>query len=98
MNNAVSWCSKSITYKKHEVFSNVIESANLLVNTNGSILLSEIFSTIKLKLTDCHKNKSVGLEDLKFCQCVLLSCFDNDHTILPSDDFELMYYSLSTQV
>ncbi|XP_074791623.1 AP-1 complex subunit mu-2 isoform X2 [Natator depressus] len=47
--NAVSWRSEGIKYKKNEVFIDVIESVNLLVNTNGSVLLSEIVGTIKLK-------------------------------------------------
>ena len=39
------------------------------------------------------------LEDVKFHQCVRLSCFDNDRTISfipPDGDFELMSYRLST--
>nr|XP_020743125.1 ERC protein 2-like [Odocoileus virginianus texanus] len=91
------------------------------VNANGSVLLSEIVGTIKLKvflsgmpelrlglndrvlfeLTGRSKNKSVELEDVKFHQCVRLSCFDNDRTISfipPDGDFELMSYRLSTQV
>uniref|UniRef100_A0A674KDT1 AP-1 complex subunit mu-2 n=1 Tax=Terrapene triunguis TaxID=2587831 RepID=A0A674KDT1_9SAUR len=54
--NAVSWRSEGIKYKKNEVFIDVIESVNLLVsggggvNTNGSVLLSEIVGTIKLKV------------------------------------------------
>uniref|UniRef100_A0A2K5D2Y9 AP-1 complex subunit mu-2 n=1 Tax=Aotus nancymaae TaxID=37293 RepID=A0A2K5D2Y9_AOTNA len=118
----VSWPSEVIKYKKNEVFINVIESVNLLVNASGSVLLSEIVGIIKLKvflsempelwlgLNDFmifeliglsgSKNKSVELEDVKFHQCVQLSCFDNDHTIFisPDGDFELMSYPLSTQV
>ncbi|XP_030401923.1 AP-1 complex subunit mu-2 isoform X2 [Gopherus evgoodei] len=48
--NAVSWRSEGIKYKKNEVFIDVIESVNLLVNSNGSVLLSEIVGTIKLKV------------------------------------------------
>ncbi|XP_063305555.1 AP-1 complex subunit mu-2 [Pelobates fuscus] len=48
--NAVSWRSEGIKYKKNEVFIDVIESVNLLVNTNGSVLLSEIVGTVKLKV------------------------------------------------
>ncbi|XP_058146186.1 AP-1 complex subunit mu-2 [Dasypus novemcinctus] len=48
--NAVSWRSEGIKYKKNEVFIDVIESVNLLVNANGSVLLSEIVGTIKLKV------------------------------------------------
>uniref|UniRef100_A0A2K5Q7S5 MHD domain-containing protein n=1 Tax=Cebus imitator TaxID=2715852 RepID=A0A2K5Q7S5_CEBIM len=46
---AVSWCSEGIKYK-NEVFIDVIESVNLLVNANGSVLLSEIVGTIKLNV------------------------------------------------
>uniref|UniRef100_A0A7N4P793 AP-1 complex subunit mu-2 n=1 Tax=Sarcophilus harrisii TaxID=9305 RepID=A0A7N4P793_SARHA len=48
--NAVSWRSEGIKYKKNEVFIDVIESVNLLVSANGSVLLSEIVGTIKLKV------------------------------------------------
>ncbi|XP_048360694.1 AP-1 complex subunit mu-2 isoform X4 [Sphaerodactylus townsendi] len=48
--NAVSWRSEGIKYKKNEVFIDVIESVNLLVNANGSVLLSEIMGSIKLKV------------------------------------------------
>nr|XP_051694035.1 AP-1 complex subunit mu-2 [Oryctolagus cuniculus] len=48
--NAVSWRSEGIKYKKNEVFIDVVESVNLLVNANGSVLLSEIVGTIKLKV------------------------------------------------
>ncbi|XP_053320826.1 AP-1 complex subunit mu-2 [Spea bombifrons] len=48
--NAVSWRSEGLKYKKNEVFIDVIESVNLLVNTNGSVLLSEIVGTVKLKV------------------------------------------------
>ncbi|XP_032060892.1 AP-1 complex subunit mu-2 isoform X1 [Aythya fuligula] len=48
--NAVSWRSEGIKYKKNEVFIDVIESMNLLVSANGSVLLSEVVGTIKLKV------------------------------------------------
>ncbi|XP_077202245.1 AP-1 complex subunit mu-2 isoform X1 [Paroedura picta] len=48
--NAVSWRSEGLKYKKNEVFIDVIESVNLLVNANGSVLLSEIMGSIKLKV------------------------------------------------
>ncbi|KAI3368174.1 hypothetical protein L3Q82_007901 [Scortum barcoo] len=48
--NAVSWRSEGIKYRKNEVFMDVIESVNLLVSANGSILRSEIVGTIKLKV------------------------------------------------
>ncbi|XP_040270881.1 AP-1 complex subunit mu-2 [Bufo bufo] len=48
--NAVSWRSEGLKYKKNEVFIDVIESVNLLVNINGSVLLSEIVGSVKLKV------------------------------------------------
>ena len=33
--NAVSWRTEGISYKKNEVFLDVVESVNLLVNSNG---------------------------------------------------------------
>ncbi|XP_064355467.1 AP-1 complex subunit mu-2 isoform X2 [Dromaius novaehollandiae] len=48
--NAVSWRSEGIKYKKNEVFIDVVESVNLLVSANGSVLLSEVVGTVKLKV------------------------------------------------
>uniref|UniRef100_A0A8C1P2F3 Adaptor related protein complex 1 subunit mu 2 n=1 Tax=Cyprinus carpio TaxID=7962 RepID=A0A8C1P2F3_CYPCA len=47
--NAVSWRSEGIRYKKNEVFIDVIESINVLVNANGSVMSSDIVGSIKLK-------------------------------------------------
>ena len=40
--NAVSWRQEGLFYKKNEVFLDVIENVNLTINTNGSIVRSEI--------------------------------------------------------
>ncbi|KAM9796444.1 adaptor related protein complex 1 subunit mu 3 isoform X2 [Syngnathus typhle] len=48
--NAVSWRSEGIKYRKNEVFMDVIESVNLLVNASGSVLRSEIVGCVKLKV------------------------------------------------
>ncbi|KAL2917367.1 AP-1 adaptor complex mu subunit Apm1 [Polyrhizophydium stewartii] len=47
--NAVSWRSEGIKYRKNEVFLDVIESVNLLVNANGNVVRSEILGAIKMK-------------------------------------------------
>ncbi|RUS15512.1 Mu homology domain-containing protein [Endogone sp. FLAS-F59071] len=47
--NAVSWRSEGIKYRKNEVFLDVIESVNLLVNANGNVLLSEILGSVKMR-------------------------------------------------
>lgn len=47
--SAVSWRSEGIKYRKNEVFLDVIESLNLLVNASGAIVQSEIVGVIKVK-------------------------------------------------
>ncbi|KZS96679.1 clathrin adaptor, mu subunit [Sistotremastrum niveocremeum HHB9708] len=47
--NAVSWRSEGIRYRKNEVFLDVIESVNLLVNSNGAVVRSEILGSVKMK-------------------------------------------------
>merc|ERR1711959_136194 len=47
--NAVSWRVEGIKYRKNEIFLDVIESVNLLVSSNGSILRSEILGALKMR-------------------------------------------------
>lgn len=47
--NAVSWRSEGIRYRKNEVFLDVVESVNLLVNANGHVVRSEIVGAVKMK-------------------------------------------------
>ncbi|TFY54464.1 hypothetical protein EVJ58_g8852 [Rhodofomes roseus] len=47
--NAVSWRSEGIRYRKNEVFLDVIESVNLLVNATGNVVRSEILGAVKMK-------------------------------------------------
>lgn len=47
--NAVSWRSEGIRYRKNEVFLDVIESVNLLVNASGNVVRSEILGSVKMK-------------------------------------------------
>lgn len=44
--NAVSWRSEGIKYRKNEIFMDIIESINFLVNTRGSVVNSEIMGQI----------------------------------------------------
>lgn len=48
--NAVSWRTEGLKYRKNEVFLDVIESVNLMVNTNGNVLRSEIVGSVKMKV------------------------------------------------
>mmetsp|Transcript_20293 Transcript_20293/g.24260 ORF Transcript_20293/g.24260 Transcript_20293/m.24260 type:complete len:434 (+) Transcript_20293:455-1756(+) len=47
--NAVSWRSEGIKYKKNEVFLDVVESINLLVNSNGTVVRSEVSGALKFR-------------------------------------------------
>ncbi|OMO77491.1 Clathrin adaptor, mu subunit, partial [Corchorus capsularis] len=47
--NAVSWRSEGLRYKKNEVFLDVIESVNILVNSNGQIIRSDVIGALKMK-------------------------------------------------
>ncbi|KAL2903343.1 AP-1 complex subunit mu-2 [Bienertia sinuspersici] len=47
--NAVSWRSEGIAYKKNEVFLDVVESVNILVNSNGQIIRSDVVGALKMR-------------------------------------------------
>jgi len=46
---AVNWRKEGIKYRKNELFLDVIESINLLVASNGTILRSEIVGAMKVR-------------------------------------------------
>ncbi|KAK6160211.1 hypothetical protein DH2020_003592 [Rehmannia glutinosa] len=56
--NAVSWRSEGIRYKKNEVFLDVVESVNILVNSNGQIIRSDVVGALKMR-TYLSKNSKV---------------------------------------
>lgn len=47
--NAVSWRQEGLHYKKNEVFLDVVESVNLLVNSNGTVVRSEVVGALKMR-------------------------------------------------
>ncbi|MCO5586283.1 hypothetical protein L7F22_040222 [Adiantum nelumboides] len=47
--NAVSWRSEGIRYKKNEVFLDVVESVNILVNSNGQVVRSDVVGALKMR-------------------------------------------------
>ncbi|KAF9673431.1 hypothetical protein SADUNF_Sadunf10G0023800 [Salix dunnii] len=47
--NAVSWRSEGINYKKNEVFLDVVESVNILVNSNGQVIRSDVVGALKMR-------------------------------------------------
>ena len=46
----ISWRPEGITYKKNEVFLDVIESINILVNTNGTVIKSDVTGTLNMRV------------------------------------------------
>lgn len=49
LTNAVSWRGEGIVHKKNEIFLDVIEKLNLLVNANGNVLRSEIVGQLRMR-------------------------------------------------
>ncbi len=49
LTSAVSWRSEGIKYRKNEIFLDVVESVNLLVNSNGNVVQSEILGSVKVR-------------------------------------------------
>jgi AP-1 complex subunit mu len=45
---AVNWRPEGLKYRKNEVFVDIVESINLLVASNGTLLRSEVLGSIKL--------------------------------------------------
>ncbi|GAY36257.1 hypothetical protein CUMW_020960 [Citrus unshiu] len=87
--NAVSWRSEGIQYKKNEVFLDVVEHVNILVNSNGQIIRSDVVGALKMRtylsgMPECK----LGLNDR-----ILTISF-----IPPDGSFDLMTYRLNTQV
>ena len=75
--NAVSWRSEGIKYKKNEVFLDVVESVNLLVNSNGTVVRSEVVGALKMRtflsgMPECK----LGLNDKVLCPCSLHELLD----------------------
>jgi len=47
--NVVSWRPEGIKHPKNEVFLDVIERLNILVSASGTVLMSEIIGTVRMK-------------------------------------------------
>ncbi|XP_070004623.1 AP-1 complex subunit mu-2-like isoform X2 [Nicotiana tabacum] len=47
--NAVSWRSEGVFYKNNEVYLDVVEHVNLLVNSNGQSIRSEVNGALKMR-------------------------------------------------
>ncbi|KAL5715778.1 AP-1 complex subunit mu-2 [Ranunculus cassubicifolius] len=108
--NAVSWRSEGIRYKKNEVFLDVVESVNILVNNNGQIIRSEVVGALKMRtylsgMPECK----LGLNDIVLLEAQGRSSkgkaidlddikFHQTIAFIPPDGcFDLMTYRLSTR-
>lgn len=49
LTQAVSWRKQNIVHPKNEIFLDVVESLNLLVAANGTVLRSEVLGVVKMK-------------------------------------------------
>jgi len=49
LTQAVSWRAEGIKHAKNEVFLDVVESLNLLIATNGTVLRSEVCGVVKMR-------------------------------------------------
>lgn len=47
--NKVSWRSEGIVYKKNEVFLDVVESLNIVINTAGTVVSAEVKGALKMR-------------------------------------------------
>ena len=67
----------SCRYKKNEVFLDVVESVNLLVNSNGTVVRSEVVGALKMRtflsgMPECKlglNDKVRALHDFLSCTC-----------------------------
>ena len=83
-----------------------------VASTNNHCVLTYCMSLVRafgasimcascLLVAAAGKSKTVEIEDIKFHQCVRLTRFENDRTIVfipPDGEFDLMTYRLQTQV
>lgn len=61
---AVSWRKDGIKHKKNEVFLDVVESVNLMVNSQGNVIHSEVAGAIKVRcLLSGMPELRLGLND-----------------------------------
>mmetsp|Transcript_63236 Transcript_63236/g.150823 ORF Transcript_63236/g.150823 Transcript_63236/m.150823 type:complete len:938 (+) Transcript_63236:79-2892(+) len=103
---AVSWRAEAIKYRKNEVFIDFIERVNLLVSSDGSVLIADADGSVNMKafLSGVPEVK-LALSDkldpsddwLQFHQCVRLSRWDLDRTVSfvpPDGEFTLMKYKV----
>jgi hypothetical protein len=66
----VSWRNEGIKHRKNEVFLDVVESVNLLVNASGSVLHSEIVGAVKMRVFLTGMPEVCSVTSCVCCRCM----------------------------
>ncbi|KAH3684686.1 hypothetical protein WICPIJ_004321 [Wickerhamomyces pijperi] len=104
----VPWRSNGIKYKKNEIYLEVMESLNVLISPNGTVLRSFINGEIEMvsKLSGMPQcfmklHEMNQLQDFQFHKCVELEKFDMEkviHFIPPDGEFKILNYKSSNDI
>lgn len=97
---AVGWRKDGLRYKKNEVFLDVIETVNMLMSAQGSVLRCDVQGKLVMKaflsgMPDIKLGLNDKLEDVTFHPCVNLGRFNAEKVVSfvpPDGEFELMKY------
>ncbi|KAL4421936.1 hypothetical protein ABPG77_007878 [Micractinium sp. CCAP 211/92] len=97
---AVGWRKEGLRYKKNEVFLDVIETVNMLMSAQGSVLRCDVQGRLVMKaflsgMPDIKLGLNDKLEDVTFHPCVNLGRFNAEKVVSfvpPDGEFELMKY------
>ena len=100
MTGQVGWRQDGIKYKKNEVFLDAIETVNMLVSAQGSVLRCDVQGRVVVKcflsgMPDVKLGLNDKLEDVAFHPCVNLGRFQAEQVVSfvpPDGEFELMRY------
>jgi AP-2 complex subunit mu-1 len=103
---AVGWRREGIKYKKNEVFLDIVEEVNVLVNAKGELLRSDVVGKMIMKafltgMPDIKIGLNDKVEDVKFHQSVNLGRFNAEKVVSfvpPDGEFELMAYRCSDNI
>ncbi|EFC48275.1 predicted protein [Naegleria gruberi] len=101
----VPWRKAGIKYMNNEVYFDIVETLNVIVDVNGGSAVSEVFGVIKssCKLSGTpdllfNFNDPNIIEDISFHPCVRYARYEQDKSISfipPDGDFELLSYRMS---
>jgi len=101
----VPWRKSGIKYMNNEIYFDIIETLNVIVDVNGGSAVSEVVGTIKsnCKLSGTPDlllqfNDPSIIEDISFHPCVRYARYEQDKSISfipPDGDYELLSYRMS---